>query len=175
MQASSATQQPVHRHHHDHEVRGRSDESVGHRAKVERQEGERQGDAASRIARGREYGGDSYSAVVSAVFVSFTMTFAAVSVTGRASDAAEPAAAWAAEATEVSENDRDADDVVVAAPASGDVAMAPSAEEATEVAESDGDADDVGAAAQGYQGAAMFVSAQMTYTSASIALALLQK
>lgn len=149
-----AVKAPMQGHRHDHAVRGKSAESVGHRAKLEREDGEGQSRAAARIARAERgsayrFGGESYAAVVSAVFVSMSISFAAVSVSGQASGAAEPAAG----------------DAVGVQTAASTVGL-------DQVATKDGDTE---AAARSYVGAALFVSAQVTYTSSSIALALMQR
>lgn len=166
MDGTTGTTPEVGQHGH----RGLHAEAIGHRARTERLEGERQGQAASRIAHERNaarraeaspevedpvatpatpedaanappvYGGDSYAAVVSAVFVSVTVGVGMTLASG-SGEVAEPAPAEVQEAP-------------------GDATAPEEAAAETAVA--------------GYQGSAMFVSAQMTYTSASIALALMQ-
>ncbi|EBA10190.1 hypothetical protein SSE37_19332 [Sagittula stellata E-37] len=158
--------QGSHHHRPAEGARGGASQSIGHRAKAERLDGESQGQAASRLAHERNAlrTGGGASAVVEAAFVSLSLSFSGVAVAG-ASGAAGPGP----ETTE-------ADATVGAATAEPGVTTdAP--EEAVTVAAPPPDAPSEGTdteAASGYSAYMTSFSAQVSYTSTSIALQLLR-
>ncbi len=154
--------QPAQGHLHNRPAegaRGSAAQSIGHRAKAERQEGESQGQAASRIAHERNAlrAGSETSVVVEAVFVSLSMSFTGVAVTG-APVGADDAGSDGAGAADVPETMPEPEAAVT------DEAAAPGAPE-------DGVPD---GAESGYTAYLTTFSAQVSYSSASIALQLLR-
>jgi len=155
--------QPAQGHLHNRPAegaRGSAAQSIGHRAKAERQEGESQGQAASRIAHERNAlrAGSETSVVVEAVFVSLSMSFTGVAVTGAPAGADDAGGDGAVVATDLPEP------MPVPEEAVTDEASAP-------VAPEDGVPD---GAESGYTAYLTTFSAQVSYSSASIALQLLR-
>ncbi len=165
--ATQAHQHGHHRRHHDvgegDRWRGKSAQSVGHRAKALRAETcghgggcRTQGDAASSIARGIPSG----QAMMQAVYVNVSYTMVALSLTGAA-------------ATTVTEDVPVAEAPVPPDPVETEgMADAAPVEAAVETAEPD--EEDSGAPASGHQVSAFYYQAQLSYMSASVALELLR-